>query len=202
MSEAKIGRVVAAALHQALADTLPLRLDYYEGWLRPWHLREGRVTQASFNAVLSFLRLEGDAWEPVMALAGRYAADWTFESLSGVRRLTLPRLPARLRLRAVLRLTARLVSETAPQSRATMALAIGGGQLDIGNSAFCDVRQPAVGPLCGFYVSALARFCELVSLDARVSPEACRAMGEPRCLVVASVLQPAERPMGVAAMSR
>lgn len=202
MSEARIGRVVAAALHQALADTLPLRLDYYEGWLKPWHLREGRVGQASFNAVLSFLRLEGGAWEPVMARAGRYAADWTFESLSAVRRAALPRLPARLRMRAVLRLAARLVNETAPQSGASTSVDVTGGRLDIGNSAFCDVRQPAGEPLCGFYVSALARFCDLVGLEARVSPAACRAMGETRCVVVASVLEPAGRPMDVVAMSR
>ena len=33
MSESRIGRVLVASLHQAIADLLPTRLEFYENWL-------------------------------------------------------------------------------------------------------------------------------------------------------------------------
>jgi hypothetical protein len=60
MSEPKIGRLVVASLHQAIAERLPLKLEFYENWLKPLGLlKEGRtIGVASFNAALSFLRRE------------------------------------------------------------------------------------------------------------------------------------------------
>ena len=33
MTEPRIGRVLVASLHQAIADLLPTRLEFYENWL-------------------------------------------------------------------------------------------------------------------------------------------------------------------------
>ena len=33
MSEPRIGRVLVASLHQAIADVLPTRLEFYENWI-------------------------------------------------------------------------------------------------------------------------------------------------------------------------
>ena len=41
MSEPRIGRVLVASLHQAIADVLPSRLEFYENWLSNAGLREG-----------------------------------------------------------------------------------------------------------------------------------------------------------------
>ena len=43
MREPRIGRLVIAALHQAIAEALPLRLEFYENWLKPLGLlKEGK----------------------------------------------------------------------------------------------------------------------------------------------------------------
>ena len=52
MSEARIDRLLAAALHQAIADLLPMRLDFYESYLRPRGWREDAVNLAPVTAVL------------------------------------------------------------------------------------------------------------------------------------------------------
>ena len=64
MSEARIGRVLVASLHQAIADLLPTRLEFYENWLNVAGLREGTIGLAPLTAVLSFLRTEGQAYTP------------------------------------------------------------------------------------------------------------------------------------------
>ena len=43
MTEAQLGRLLAACLHQAIADVLPQRLEFYEEWLDP----RGCATAAS-----------------------------------------------------------------------------------------------------------------------------------------------------------
>jgi hypothetical protein len=189
MSEARIGRVVVAALHQALGDQLPLRLEFYEHYLRPMRLREGNVGAASFLAALSFLRHEDDAWEPVMTGAGRLAADWTFASMTRVRRGWYRRLPARWRARIALRLSRDLAADTVPGSRARVVSARGGSRLQITGSAFCDVRETSETPMCGFYGAVVERFCERLDVAGCVRWQACRAMGQPAC-VLELVLRP------------
>ena len=60
MREPRIGRLVIAALHQAIAEALPLRLEFYENWLKPLGLlKEGKhIGPAPLSAALSFLRRE------------------------------------------------------------------------------------------------------------------------------------------------
>ena len=43
MNDAVVGRLLVASLHQAIADLLPTRLEFYEAWLNPGGLREGRI---------------------------------------------------------------------------------------------------------------------------------------------------------------
>ena len=43
MTEARIGRLLPACLHQAISDVLPERLEYYEEWLSPDGLRDGSI---------------------------------------------------------------------------------------------------------------------------------------------------------------
>ena len=181
MSEPRIGRVVVASVHQALSDHLPLRLDFYEDYLRPMRLREGRIGAASFLAALSFLRREDDAWEPVMRRAGRHAAEWEFTDLSRLRRALYRALPAGWRLRVLLKLARGLVARTSPATRGRTALVNGTGVIDIRHSPFCEVRDRAPQPLCGFYAAAFERLAELLELDGRVTAAGCQAMGRDHC---------------------
>src|SRR5215211_8238034 len=100
MSEARIGRVLVASLHQAIADLLPTRLEFYENWLNVAGLREGTIGLAPLTAVLSFLRTEGHAYNLITARAGEYAAAWTFENVPTFERRIIRAFPAGLRARA------------------------------------------------------------------------------------------------------
>src|SRR5918996_2125856 len=81
MREARIGRVLVASLHQAIADLLPTRLEFYENWISTVGLREGTIGLAPLTAVLSFLRTEGHAYGLITQRAGEYAAARTFENV-------------------------------------------------------------------------------------------------------------------------
>src|SRR3954467_5502723 len=118
MSEARIGRVLVASLHQAIADLLPTRLEFYENWLNSAGLREGTIGLAPLTAVLSFLRTEGEAYNLITARAGEYAAAWTYENVPALERRIVHALPGSLRARAALRTARGLVRATYPSSRA------------------------------------------------------------------------------------
>src|SRR5439155_25272548 len=51
MTDARIRRVLAASLHQAIGDVLPQRLDFYEVWLKSEGLRDGSIGLAPMTAV-------------------------------------------------------------------------------------------------------------------------------------------------------
>lgn len=177
MSEPRIGRVLVASLHQAIADLLPTRLEFYENWLNVSGLREGTIGLAPLSAVLSFLRSEGDAYDLITARAGEYAADWTVNNLSGWERRMILALPTGLRARAGFRIARGLVRATYPGSRAIVKLKRGTAAIDLRGSLFCEVRETTILPLCGFYAAAIGRLMHLfaVKADARVSE--CRAAG-------------------------
>ena len=59
MSESKIGRVLAASLHQSINELLPARVEFYESWLTAVRIRRGEMGRARVAAVISFLRQEG-----------------------------------------------------------------------------------------------------------------------------------------------
>jgi hypothetical protein len=164
-----------ASLHQAIADLLPTRLEFYENWLNVAGLRDGTIGLAPLSAVLSFLRSEGEAYVLITERAGEYAADWTVSTLSGLERRLARALPGPLRARAALRTARSLVRATYPGSRAIVRMRRGIASIDLRGSLFCEVREASVLPLCGFYASAFARVLRLYALDAQAQVHECRA---------------------------
>jgi hypothetical protein len=177
MSEPRIGRVLVASLHQAIAEVLPMRLEFYENWLNVSGLREGTIGLAPLSAVLSFLRSEGAAYSTITARAGEYAADWTVGGLPVLERRVIRALPAPLRVRVALRTGRTLVRSTYPGSRAIIRLRRGTATIDLRGSLFCEVRETTVLPLCGFYASAFARVLQHFALSADARVHECRASG-------------------------
>jgi hypothetical protein len=190
MRDAGIGRLLVASLHQGIADLLPTRLEFYENWFHAEGLREGTIGLAPLNAVLSFLRREGSAYGMVTDRAGVYAAEWTVEAMSGIRRSFLSRLPRPLRLRAALGVGRALVRSTYTGSRAIVKVRRGVASFDIRSSIFCGVREPVPAPLCGYYAAAVRRVLELLQVDAAVAVEQCRGTGQPGCTLVVSPAEP------------
>jgi bacteriochlorophyll 4-vinyl reductase len=183
MRQAGIGRVLVASLHQAIADILPTRLSFYENWINTGGLREGTIGLAPLNAVLSFLRQEGEAYQMVTTRAGEYAAEWTVRSMSPLRRSMVRAAPAWLRRRLLLRLARALVRSCYQGSRVVSRLRGGTASVSLRSSIFCTVREPVQYPLCGFYVSAFTRLLVLFDLHARVKVVACRGTGKPACVL-------------------
>jgi hypothetical protein len=155
-TEPRIGRVLVASLHQAIADVLPDRLEFYENWLNAPGLREGTIGLAPLSAVLSFLRLEGEAYNRITSVAGEYAADWTVSSMSPLERRLIGALPTRLRARGAFRAASGLVRSTYPSSRAIVRVRRGVATIDLRGSLFCETREVVSTPLCGFYAGPRA----------------------------------------------
>ncbi len=187
MREDGIGRVLVASLHQGIGDLLPNRLPFYENWLHAEGLREGSIGLAPLNAVLSFLRQEGAPYQQVMARAGEYAADWTVEAMSPVRRGLVRGTPAWLRVRLLLGLARRLVRATYQGSSAISRLRHGRARIDLRASVFCTVREPVPHPLCGFYAAAFSQLLVRFDISGRVEVESCRGTGKPTCTLVVAL---------------
>jgi hypothetical protein len=192
MSEARISRVFVASLHQAIADIIPSRLEFYENWLNVSGLRKGTIGLAPLTAVLSFLRREGDAYEMVTRRAGEYAAVWTIGSLGRMDRLMIKTFPVRFRARTALRHSAELIRESYPGSRAIVKLRRDAGFVDIRGSIFCEVREAPTTPLCGFYLAAISKTLELCRVNAAAQISSCRAVEGKACIV--SVMLASEQP--------
>jgi hypothetical protein len=200
MTEPRIGRVLVASLHQAIADVLPSRLEFYENWLSVSGLREGTIGLAPLFAVLSFLRTEGAAYAQITSRAGEYAADWTVSDLAPLERKVIRALPTALRTRAALRTARALVRETYPGSRAIVRLRRGTASIDLRGSLFCEVRETSILPLCGFYASAIGRVLHHFDLRADAKVTECRAAGNRKgCLLSVVVLgENADQPAAAA----
>lgn len=181
MSEARIGRVIVASLHQAIADVLPQRLEFYENWLNAHGLREGTIGLAPLLAVISFLRTEGRAYPQVMARAGEYAADWSLASMSPLRRRLILMLPLWFRARAALGVARALIRESYSGSKAVTRVRKNTATVDVHGSLFCTVREAAPAPLCGYYASVIERVLKLFQVPAEARSARCRAVGNPGC---------------------
>lgn len=185
MSEPKIGRLLVASLHQAIAELLPLKLEFYENWLKPLGLlKEGRVIGvASFSAALSFLRREEppETYHAVTRRAGELAAIWTYDAQSWSRRRWLTMLPLRMRMRGALKIARDIARSTYPGSKIVARLHKAGGQVEVRGSIFCQVREPADRPLCGFYEGILAQLMEQLAIRGQVNVARCRAAGGNAC---------------------
>ena len=183
MNDAGVGRLLVASLHQGIADLLPTRLEFYEAWLNPSGLRDGKIGLAPLAAVLSFLRQEGEPYWLIAARAGEYSAEWLVASLPPFERTLIRMAPEGLRLRLVMRVARRLVRSTYGSSRALVRWRKGRGTVDVRGSIFCEVRDKVEQPLCEFYASGIRRLMYLFNLDVDVGTEQCRATGGGQCLM-------------------
>ena len=187
MIEAGIGRLLVASLHQGIADLLPTRLEFYEAWLNPTGLRDGKIGLAPLAAVLSFLRQEGDAYDLITARAGEYTAEWIVADLPSAYRSVILSSPQRIRLWLVTRLARQMVRRTYKRSRAITRWRRREGAVDLRGSIFCEVRDPVAQPLCEYYASAIRRLMALFSLNVEVGITQCRATGAGQCLMTVHV---------------
>ena len=183
MNDAGVGRLLVASLHQGIADLLPSRLEFYESWLNPSGLREGRIGLAPLAAVLSFLRQEGEAYRLVAGRAGEYSAEWTVAELPALERTCVRAMPDVIRVRFVTRIARRMIRQTYGGSRALVRWQKGRGSFDIRGSIFCEVRDAAEQPLCEFYASAIRRLMHLFNIQVDVDTDRCRATGAGQCLM-------------------
>src|SRR5262245_5414676 len=146
MIEAGIGRLLVASLHQGIADLLPTRLEFYEAWLNPRGLRDGRIGLAPLAAVLSFLRQEGEPYNLIAARAGEYTAEWTVAELTPMQRAMIKRAPRGLRVWLVMRVAQQMIRNTYQGSRVIAKWQRGEGALDLRGSIFCEVRERVQTP--------------------------------------------------------
>jgi bacteriochlorophyll 4-vinyl reductase len=199
MNDAGVGRLLVASLHQGIADLLPTRLEFYEAWLNPRGLRDGRIGLAPLAAVLSFLRLEGEPYHLIAARAGEYTAEWTVADLPPLKRTIIRALPPALRIRLVMGIARQMVRRTYGGSRAIVRWQKGRGAVDIRGSIFCEVRSKVEQPLCEFYASAIRRLLYLFNLDGDVGTDQCRATGAGQCVMSVLLRARASRPTEAAA---
>lgn len=192
MSEPRVGRFLVASLHQAIAELLPDRLEFYENWLSVSGLREGTIGLAPLLAVLSFLRGEGQVYSGVVARAGEYAAEWTVTSLPALERRFMRALPLGLRTRAALRTARALIRATYPGSRAIVRVRKDTVSVDLRGSLFCEVREASVQPLCGFYAAAITRVLKLFAVPGEAQVQACRASRGTQGCLMSVVVRPAQ----------
>lgn len=189
-----VGRLLVASLHQGIADLMPTRLEFYESWLNPAGLRDGKIGLAPMNAVLSFLRLEGDGYRLVVERAGRYTAEWSAAEIGGFQRRILAATPPAVRARLVMRIARAMIHDTYSGSRILVRWQKGRGEIDVRGSIFCAVREPVSEPLCVFYAAAIGRLMQLFGLDVDVETDRCRGTGGAGCVMAMVV-----RPTGAAA---
>ena len=190
MTDAVVGRMLVASLHQGIVDLHPTRLEFYESWLNPTGLRDGRIGLAPLAAVLSFLRQEGEPYGRVAGRAGEYTAEWTVSGLTPFHRAAIQRSPPKLRRYLVLRVARSMVHATSTSSRAVVRWRKGWATVDIRGSIFCDVRERTAHPLCEYYASAIRHLLARFDLEADVATEQCRATGGGHCVMAVEIRTP------------
>jgi hypothetical protein len=190
MTEAGIGRLLVASLHQGVAELLPSRQEFYAAWLNPANLRAGRIGLAPLAAVLSFLRQEGEPYSLVMARAGECAAEWTYGGQTRLRRRLIHAAPPVIRMVLVGWMARDLVRSTYQPSRLDLRWQSGRAEAVLKGSIFCEVREPVARPLCEYYAAAIRRLMHLFGLRAEVSIAHCRGVEAGSCRILVLV-QPA-----------
>jgi hypothetical protein len=184
MSDARIGRLLAPCLHQAILDLLPQRLEFYEHWLSSASLRDGSLGLAGTTAVLGFLRTEGDGYDRVMTRAGRLAAEWTLDGMSPARRRSIMWLPRRLRARVALRLAAGVVRSICSVSRSSWRVRKRRARFTVTDSLFCSVRERQPLPLCAFNVAVVIETLVRLGIPAHGGAAECRAVSGAGCVAL------------------
>ena len=190
MSEARIDRLLAAALHQAIADLLPMRLEFYESYLRPRGWREDAVNLAPVAAVLSFLRREDDdTYDAVMGKAATYAAEWWMLAQPWHVRSAGRMLPVRLRLRQLATLARRLFERSYRGTKVRARVRRRKIELEIRGSIFCSARDQAPHPQCRYYAAFVEVLLAREGMDARGHLVACRAVEGDVCVLRVDVTE-------------
>jgi hypothetical protein len=188
MTEARIGRLLAACLHQAISDLLPMRLEFYEVWLRSEGMRDGSIGLAPMSAVLGFLRTEPEYHE-IVTRAGRLAAQWTIESMTPIRRRSIAWLPPALRSRAVFRVATGIVRHVCSSSRTSVKLKRGRAVVEVKQSLFCMVRTPQQQPMCRFYTALTVAALEMFGLSSTAAIERCLAVAGSLCVMAVDLTE-------------
>ena len=184
MSEARIDRLLGAALHQAIADLLPMRLDFYESYLRPRGWREDAVNLAPVTAVLSFLRHEEPGtYDAVMVRAAGYASEWWMARQSWPVRSGRQLLPSWMRLRQAGRMARQHFEHAYRGTKVRVRPARGRLDLEIRGSIFCNSREHAHDPNCRYYLAFLEALLADDSQPRTAAIAACRALGGEHCLI-------------------
>ena len=184
MSEARIDRLLGAALHQAIADLLPMRLDFYESYLRPRGWREDAVKLAPVTAVLSVLRHEEPGtYDAVMVRAAAYASEWWLARQAWHVRRSRRLLPAWMRLRQAGRLAKQHFEHAYRGTKVRVRVTRRRLELEIRGSIFCNSRETADGPHCRYYLAFLEALLAADPLPRTAAIAACRALGGEHCLI-------------------
>jgi predicted hydrocarbon binding protein len=187
MTDATIGRLLVAPLHQAITDVLPARVDFYEYWLTGEGLRGGTIGRAAMMAVLGFLRAEGGAYAAVMAEAGTLAADWAVDAAGAFERRAIAALPTPLRLRAALGFVKRVNRRGYSATQTVVRVRRGVARVELRDSIFCQAREAQSQPLCGFHASLIARVLARFDLRAGVVIDSCRSAGAADCVMTVTL---------------
>jgi hypothetical protein len=173
MVDAGVGRLLVASLHQGIADVAPMRLEFYEDWLTPKGMRDGRIGLAPLGAVLSFLQREPSPDnERIPVRAGICAAEWAFAAASAPRRLMLRRLPLRFRSRAAIGFGRAFIHDTITPATVRTRHRRGEWTVEIRSPIFTYLRDQSAEPMRRYYVAAFERLLTLASVDAAVAVEA------------------------------
>ena len=180
--------MLVASLHQGISDLMPTRLEFYENWLSPVGMRDGKIGLAPLAAVLSFLRQEGPPYTLVTQRAGEYAAQWTFDNLTRIERSLIRAMPVMMRARMAMQLGKKVVRRSYHDSRGVAKLWRGQGTFELRRSVFCTVREPFDWPLCVFYSAALSHLFALVGVSGEVRVDACQGVGDSACVIAVNVL--------------
>lgn len=183
MNDDHVGRLLAAAIHQAISDELPTRIDFYEHWLRGERMRDGGVGLAPMTAVMGFLRAEGPPYHSVMAHAGRCAADWTSEAMPSFRRRLFMAMPRWWRSRAVLGLAATAIRQGYGPSRAVVQVRRGLARIEIRHSLFCRVRESQAAAQCDFHAAMIMGLLASFGLPGTFEIERCTGSGGSMCVI-------------------
>ncbi len=179
----EIGRVLVASMHQAIAEELPTRVEFYDHWLGGKRMRDGSVGLAPMTAVLGFLRAEGEQYHAVMMRAGRYAADWTVDSLPAIERGFVLALPRWARVRAVLQMAARTIRAGYEPTTVNVRVRRNTGVFEVRNSLFCRVRETQAAPLCDFHAALIVQLLNRFNLPSTVQVDQCTGTHGGQCTV-------------------
>ena len=184
MSEARIDRLLAAALHQAIADLLPMRVEFYEGYLRPRGWREDAVNLAPVTAVLSFLRHEEPGtYDAVMVHAASYASTWWLARQPWHVRAAGTLLPLPMRLSQVGRLARQHFEQSYRGTKVKQRVRTRQLELEVRGSIFCSSREHAHEPHCRYYLAFVEALLARDAFAREGRVVACRALGGECCTI-------------------